>query len=257
MGRRRMRGRGIGGLVDRVRPHRTRRGGAQGPHRGGRAAATCSLLALCVAFLPPAHAQPGGNWVTVAAYRCSLAFPPDWVVRSVLATQVPPGDTSLFGLLIVKGGLSRSGIVGAGPSPDSNVPPRLTVMEINGQDPVTLQEVWNHVRQQAAQYSILQQTEDGFATIAGRRAYYQYGVEHPLDGSDPLHYVLAYVANGHEGFMILGTTLNDPERIRRDFATISEILETFRIVPVSSVVERPSGVAHAAAASTRLLFARP
>lgn len=73
--------------------------------------------------------------------------------------------------------------------------------------------------------------DQGAAKVARRSAYYRYFTWKPNVG-DVLYQVQAYFTIGRRGFVLTGTTVNDPDRIRQDFTVISQIFETFK--PASS-----------------------
>ena len=73
-------------------------------------------------------------------------------------------------------------------------------------------------------YTIVQQ---GPVTIAGQAAYYRYYTWQANTG-DILYQVQVYLAAGRRGFVITGSTLNDPTSTRRDVPIIAQIIGTFR-----------------------------
>ena len=79
--------------------------------------------------------------------------------------------------------------------------------------------------------------QEGAATVAGLPAYYIYTVANAPARPVSLYAVMVFMAVGQTGFYAYGATVNDPDRIRTDFATISAILETFR--PAPPLVQRP------------------
>lgn len=68
--------------------------------------------------------------------------------------------------------------------------------------------------------------QEGPARIAHRPAYYRYYTWKSNTGS-ALYQVQAYFTVGLQGFVLTGTTGNDPGRIRKDVPVISQIFETF------------------------------
>jgi len=210
---------------------------------GTRIAAGICMLALCAATLTPAGAQSGMKRVTDANNRFSIAFPPRWTVQTiqvnqkVLTTEVPISS-------LPNGMSSSSVMIAAGPGGDFNTPPILVVAPIDFPRPMSPDDVAGLIHQAQSQNGTsnpntqVRMTQDGFATIAGQHAYYAYGVAQRAGQPLSLYGVLVYIAQGRTGFVMLGATLNDPNRIKRDFSTISAILETFRIVPRQSMVER-------------------
>jgi hypothetical protein len=66
------------------------------------------------------------------------------------------------------------------------------------------------------------QTRDGDAKISGRNAYFQY-----MTRGD-LYAVVVFIPTPTMGYLLMAGTLNQPERVNADFATISQILESLR-----------------------------
>ena len=209
---------------------------------GMRIAAGACALVLSAAFLTPAGAQSGMKRVTDANNRFSIAFPARWTVESIqqntriLATEVPISS-------LPQGSSSRSAMVGTGPGGDFNVPPRLVVVPLDLPRPVTPEDISTYVQQNSVPNPNFQMTQNGFATIAGQHAFYMYGVGRDPGQSTSQYAVLVYIAQGREGFLMVGSTLNDPDRIKRDFTAISQILETFRIIPQHGLVNGPGTTA--------------
>ena len=215
------------------RPPLRRRGSAQ-PSGCASPLALCAFV-LSAAFLTPAGAQSEMKRVTDANNRFSIAFPARWTVESIqqntriLATEVPISS-------LPQGSSSRSAMVGTGPGGDFNVPPRLVVVPLDLPRPVTPEDISTYVQQNSTPNPNFQMTQNGFATIAGQHAFYMYGVGRDPGQSTSQYAVLVYIAQGREGFLMVGSTLNDPDRIKRDFTAISQILETFRIIPQHGLV---------------------
>ncbi len=65
-------------------------------------------------------------------------------------------------------------------------------------------------------------TGDGEARIAGRDAYYQYMTR------GGLYAVVVLVPTPAAAYLLMAGTVNQPERVSADFATISQILESLR-----------------------------
>lgn len=66
------------------------------------------------------------------------------------------------------------------------------------------------------------QTQDGEARISGRNAYFQYMTQ------GDLYAVVVFIPTPTMGYLLMAGTLNQPERVSTDFATISQILESLR-----------------------------
>jgi hypothetical protein len=69
--------------------------------------------------------------------------------------------------------------------------------------------------------------EDGAATIAGLPAYYRYFTWQPNIGR-VLYQVQVYFTVGRRGFVVTGSTWNDPAYTRKYVPIIAQIIETFR-----------------------------
>jgi hypothetical protein len=65
-------------------------------------------------------------------------------------------------------------------------------------------------------------TRDGEARIAGRDAFYQY-----MTRGD-LYAVLVGIPTPSAAYLLMAGTVNQPERVNTDFATIAQILESLR-----------------------------
>lgn len=77
------------------------------------------------------------------------------------------------------------------------------------------------------EFTIVQQ---GPMQIGDHPAYYRYYTWR-TNTDVVLYQVQVYLAVGTRGFVITGTTQNDPERIRADIPVISRIIATFRPSP--------------------------
>jgi hypothetical protein len=66
------------------------------------------------------------------------------------------------------------------------------------------------------------QTRDGEARIAGRDAFFQY-----MTRGD-LYAVLVGIPTPSAAYLLMAGTVNQPERVKADFATIAQILESLR-----------------------------
>jgi hypothetical protein len=71
---------------------------------------------------------------------------------------------------------------------------------------------------------------EGPARIAHRDGYYRYYTWRPNTGG-VLYQVQAYFTIGRLGYVLTGTTLNNPTRIGRDVPVIGQIFETFTPIP--------------------------
>ena len=68
--------------------------------------------------------------------------------------------------------------------------------------------------------------KEGPATIARRQAYYRYYTWRPKDQA-VLYQVQAYFTVARMAYILTGTTMNNPDRVRRDVPIMSQIFETF------------------------------
>ncbi len=184
----------------------------------------CRFLTLVLAALvwaapvPYATAQsPQTQTVTDRNGRFAIDFPQDWDV-STRESGMPsviglaPGVAEDFrpSVNVVVEDLPRS-------------MSSTTYADLNEQ---TLSQVFRD-------FSVVQQ---GPVTVASLPAYYRYFTWLPNSGR-ALYQVQVYLTVGEVGFVVTGTTVNDPEHIRRDMPAISQIIATFRptttIVPMS------------------------
>ena len=65
-------------------------------------------------------------------------------------------------------------------------------------------------------------TQDGEARIAGRDAFFQYVTR------GDLYAVLVGIPTPSAAYLLMAGTVNSPDRVKADFATISQILESLR-----------------------------
>jgi hypothetical protein len=68
--------------------------------------------------------------------------------------------------------------------------------------------------------------QEGPATIARRHAYYRYYTWRPKNQGE-LYQVQAYFTVARMAYVVTGTTMNDPDRVRRDMPLMRQIFETF------------------------------
>ncbi len=165
------------------------------------------VAALFAALLPPGAARSAGmQYVADVKGRLSIGFPAGWKVAT------PSGDTPA-----VQGVDAQSG------------PPYLNVNVVIEplSHPVSPAEYARMSKPiMAAVFHEFTVLQEGPARIARRESYYRYYTWRSNTGS-PLYQVQAYFTVGRQGFVLTGTTLNDPNRIRKDVPVISQIFETF------------------------------
>lgn len=185
---------------------------------------------LCAAILfltapAPTGAQSDTQSVTDPQGHYTILFPAGWHVISVdskmLSGNLPkdtlPRDALPTNLL--------SMLVAVAPTEQSEVPIHMLIMSLPiAVSPDQLKGISDQGLSRALPgYKLVQ---EGTATIAGRGAYYQYFTWGPASGAD-LYEVLVAFSVGQSGFLIMGGTANEPERVRRDFPVIAGIIETF------------------------------
>ena len=175
------------------------------------------LLSIAVSEL--AAAQSPMQPVADPRGRFTIDFPGDWHV-------VRPES----GMIAVLGVATASD----GPNPASvNVVVEDIPRAISPQTYARLSE-----RMLQAVFHNYTPIESGAAVIAGLPAYYRYFTWQPNVGR-PLYQVQAYFTIGRRGFVITGSTWNDPAYTRRYVPVIAQIIETFR--PAAASI-RGSGV---------------
>jgi hypothetical protein len=185
----------------------------------------CAFFAVVsiAACLAPAAAQSGLHPVSDAKGLFSISIPSDWhVANSRMSDVVFKGlRSSDVGRNVVSTLAAQSG------GSDGDTPAILAVaaVELPGQvSPAAFAEA---VKGEIP--SGWEVTQDGRALIAGHDAHFLYFIMHQTDY--PLYMVMAYFNVGRTGFLVVGGTLNEQDSIRKHFATISQILETFRPNP--------------------------
>ena len=179
---------------------------------------TSLLCVVLLAATTPAWSQPL-QVVSDPRGLFSIGLPPEWTVANSQMT-----DMVFSGL--EKTDISRrivSKLAAHSAVDDHSAPAILAVAAVDLPERISAAQFGQAFR--AASPADWTVTQDGPATIAGRDAYYIYFTMHRTSLS--LYMVMAYFTVGRMGFLVIGGTLNDPEPIRRHFAVISQILETF------------------------------
>ena len=174
--------------------------------------------------------------VTDSKGRVTISVPADWDVFSIganlLAGQLKkdvPED--LFSM-----------IVAMAPSASEHLP-ALTVVTIKFPGEASAKALASAALGgvptqgiSALGYNVVQ---EGTTKIAGHQAYFMYATKTLASGDalvtaghlpagQSVYMVFALFGEGGIGIFATGYTLNDPARVRTDFATISRILETVR-----------------------------
>ena len=166
------------------------------------------VAALLGALLPLGTARAAGmQFVADGKGRFRIGFPAGWRV------SVPPGDTpAVLGVDDAQSGrpyLNVNVVIESLPRPLS--PAEYARMS----KPLM-----------AATFHEFRVLQEGSARIARRDAYYRYYTWRSNTGN-PLYQVQAYFTVGRQGYVLTGTTVNSPGRVRRDVPVISQIFETF------------------------------
>lgn len=181
------------------------------------------VLVLVAACLGPAGAQSTGMQpVTDAKGLFTISIPSDWRVATSRMSDVlfqglrTSGAGQYVTSTLAAHSLDEAGPLGVLAVAALDLPRRISPGEF-------AEGVKEFV---PAQWSI---TQEGRATIAGRDAHYIYfaATEHEF----ALYMVMAYFNVGRMGFLVIGGTMNEPGAIRKHFATISRVLETFHPSP--------------------------
>lgn len=178
------------------------------------------VVVLVATLLRPAGAQPGWQPVADPKGLFTLRLPSDWkIADSELSAVVFRGlRASATGKYVI------STLAAHGPSNDADGAGILAVAAVGLPRRVSPAQFGEQFKAEApSSWSV---TQEGSAHIAGRDAYYLYFVMTAKGVT--LYMVIAYFTVGQTGFLVMGGTLNDPVAIRKHFATISKILETFR-----------------------------
>lgn len=186
------------------------------------------LWALCAAITiagraAPAGAQAGSNPVSDAKGLFSISIPSDWrVANSEMSDLVFKG---LRGSGVGQNVVSTLAAHSVGDN--TGVPAILAVAAVDLPQQISPTAFAETLKEEMPSGWTV--TQDGRATIAGRDAHYLYFIIHHTNYA--LYMVMAYFNVGRTGFLVVGGTLNEQDSIRKHFATISQILETFRPSP--------------------------
>ena len=170
----------------------------------------CTLLVLVWAAASlPAGAQPSApQSVADPKGRFTIDFPADW---RILTPQ--SGMVAVMGIAPPQGNLHRASV-------------NVVVEDLPRDMPAyAYAEISERMLKTIFQdYTVVQQ---GPMAIAGQAAYYRYYTWRTNKG-EVFYQVQVYVTAGRRGFVITGSTLNEPESTRRDVPIIVQIIGTFR-----------------------------
>jgi hypothetical protein len=186
------------------------------------------IIALLSIVAPGlADAQSSMHSIADAKGRFTIDFPRDWQV-----VRPASGMIAVLGVATVP----------EGPNPASvNVVVEDIPRAISPQTYARLSE--RMLRTVFHNYTAI---EDGAATIAGLPAYYRYFTWQPNIGRD-LYQVQVYFTVGRRGFVVTGSTLNDPAHTRKYVPTIAQIIETFRPATSASLPGSYDAITHSMA----------
>jgi S1-C subfamily serine protease len=183
---------------------------------------------VCAATLTPAVAQSRPQAVSDDHQQFTITLPADWTPSpldpTVLTREVPAAARPL----ITTG---ATGLIAFGPGGASKSAPMVFVTAIpltqSGSvvDPLQLVDALRAAPGAPPGLRILQ---EGGATVAGLPAYYVYATADAPARPGSLYTIMVFMAVGQTGYYAYGATVNNPDRVRTDFATISAIFETFR-----------------------------
>jgi hypothetical protein len=169
------------------------------------------VVCLVAAGIGTGRAQsPLAQIVTDPHGRFAMAFPSSWQI----ATK-PEGMVAL---------LAAGPVEGAGHGPRVNV-----VVEPLPEPMAPAAYAVQAERLVAVAFHAYTVVQQGDATIAGRPAYYRYFTWEP-NNLPPLYQLQVYFTSARLGFVLTGSTTNDPDSVRRDMPLIVQILSTFRVL---------------------------
>jgi hypothetical protein len=177
--------------------------------RGVRAASFCVAAILFV----PLVLSP---WIARSAImqrtsdlkeRFKISFPVEWQV--------------------IKARNGMPAIAGVGPAPQGRFHSNVNVVVEDLPDAMPVTSYARTAKPlMASKFHGFTVLKEGPARIAHREGYYRYYTWRPNPGGS-LYQVQAYCTIGHVGYVLTGTTLNNPTRIRQDVPVIGQIFETF------------------------------
>jgi len=193
----------------------------------------CGVVVLASVF--PVGAQSGMWPVTDAKGWFTISFPGDWDVVSRRAAVPDTKGTGAFETPLSM--VSATAPRGRQHLPALSVMTIMLPDEFSGTAFSLLAKFGRSQTQWLSEpgYTIV---KEGRARVAGHLAYYQYATL-TLDSPrlpagrflarKSLYAVNVFFGEGRLGVWATGYTLNDPARVRTDFAAISRILETIHL----------------------------
>ena len=181
------------------------------------------LLVACfvvAGLLARASAQPEMRTFHDPRGWFSIDLPADWNLASDPARSLGAGFIHGF-VGSASGGMVRSTLAAEGPTAYGDYAlPFLGLLALELPRSLSARQfgeiVVTHV---PAGWT---QTRGGEAKIAGRDAYYEYMTQ------GDMYAVVVFVPMPPMGYLLMAGTLNQPERVSADFATISQMIESLR-----------------------------
>ncbi len=170
------------------------------------------VLAALLSATPSiiAAAQPvGTHTILDPGGRFSISFPTEWQV-----------ETSASG---------KPAVIGAGPNQPGEF--RINVNVVVEALPAAMSAQDFAVASEPALRTIFHEftvAQEGPAQIGGRAAYYRYYTWRTNTGVS-VYQIQVYLTTEQTGFVMTGSTINDPARLRTDLPVLARIIESFRL----------------------------
>jgi hypothetical protein len=175
--------------------------------RIGRTVSWVLVALVGIATLVPAARPAGLQLASDPNGRFVISFPDDWQV------------------VITKSGASS--VVGLAPAAQGQFHVNVNVVVEELAAPVSAATYARLVMpKMATAFQEFTVMKEGSARIAHRPSYYRYYTWRRGPGT-VLYQVQSYFTVGRRAFVLTGTTLNAPDRVRRDVPVIGQIFETF------------------------------
>jgi len=169
-----------------------------------------ALAGVIIAASTAARAElpPLPQSVADSQRRFAMNFPSDWEVVTQAQSMVA--------------------LLGAGPL-NAGSRPTINVVTESLAGPMSPQAYAAAAQRLASvtlhNYAVIQESN---AAVQGRPAYYRY-MTWEMNTGVTLYQLQVFFTEGLTGFVITGSTINEPERVLRDMPLITRIIETFRV----------------------------
>jgi hypothetical protein len=170
--------------------------------------------------------------LVLALFGLGIAFAPE-AARSTILMQTASDFKGRFKISfpvewqIIKARSGTPAVAGIGPAPGGQFHPNVNVVVEDLSEPISAVAYARLAKPLMAQtFRDFYVIGEGTARIAHRDGYYRYYTWKPNSGG-VLYQVQAYFTVARRGYVVTGTTLNDPGSIRRDVPLIGQIFETF------------------------------